>query len=80
MQAVPVRWQGSYVVFEKVRMGERLTVTYSLRIAKIKETVGSLDGVEYSERWRGNVIVDISPPGKWIPMFQRAELDTDRIP
>ena len=55
-------------------------MTYPLRIAEVKETVGSLDGTEYTERWRGNTIVDISPPGKWIPLFQRPELDTETMP
>ena len=55
-------------------------VTYPLRIAQVKETPGSLDGTEYTEKWRGNTIVDISPPGKWIPMFQRPALDTEILP
>ena len=53
---------------------------YPLRIAEIKETVGSLDGTEYRQRWRGNTIVDIDPPGKWLPMFQRPELDRPSLP
>jgi hypothetical protein len=77
---VPVMWQGGYVVFERVHRGQRLTVTYPLRLARIKETVGSLDGTEYTERWRGNTIVDISPPGKWIPLFQRPELEHEQLP
>jgi len=64
----------------KTKTGEQLTVTYPLRAATIKETVGSLGGIEYTERWRGNTIVAISPPGKWIPMFQRPELDRDHLP
>lgn len=79
-KSVPVKWEGSYVVFDKARKEEQLTVTYPLRVAEVKETVGSLDGTEYTERWRGNTIVDISPGGKWIPMFQRPELDNERLP
>lgn len=74
------RWQGPYVLFDSVESGQQLTVTYPLRIAEIKETVGSLDGTEYTQKWRGNTIVDIEPPGKWIPMFNRPELDTERLP
>jgi hypothetical protein len=76
----PVAWDGSYVVIENTKPGEQLTVTYPLRIAEIKETVGSLDGTQYTERWRGNTIVDINPPGKWIPMFQRPELESEQVP
>jgi hypothetical protein len=78
-QPIPVTWEDSYVAFVNTHAGQQLTVTYPLRIAEIKETVGSLDGTQYTERWRGNTIVDISPPGKWIPLFQRPELDTEQV-
>ena len=78
--AVPVEWEGNYVVFANTQEGHQLTVIYPLRIAEIKETVGSLDGTEYRQRWRGNTIVDIDPPGKWLPMFQRPELDRPSLP
>lgn len=74
---VPVAWDGQYVVFDQVRAGQQLTVTYPLRIAEVREP---LKGVQYTERWRGNTIVDIAPPGKWVPMFQRPELDTADVP
>ena len=79
-QPVSLPWDGTYVVFAAVRQGQQLTVTYPLRLAEIKETVGSLDGTEYTERWRGNTIVDINPPGKWIPMFQRPNLESENVP
>ena len=79
-QSVPVSWQGLYVVFDRVKAGQQLTVTYPIRIAEVKEVIKGADFVEYTEKWRGNTIVDISPPGKWIPMFQRPELDTEIIP
>ena len=79
-KSIPVSWVDSYVVFDHVRRGDQLTITYPLRIAEVKETVGSLDGRQYTERWRGNTIVDISPPGKWIPLFQRPELDNAQVP
>jgi len=72
----PVRWQGQYVVFDPVRVGQQLTLTYPLRIAEVRERV---QGTEYTERWRGNTIVDLAPPGKWIPMYQRPELETERM-
>lgn len=77
---VAVSWQQGYVDFPQVERGQQLTVTYPLRIAEIKETVGSLDGTEYTEKWRGNTIVDISPAGRLVPMYQRPELDSDIIP
>ena len=74
---VKVRWEGDYVSFDKVNRGQQLTVTYPLRIAEVREPI---QGVAYTERWRGNTIVDISPPGKFIPMYQRPELDTEHLP
>ena len=79
-QSVPVLWQGAYVVFEGVKAGQQLTVTYPLRIAEVKEVIKGVDFVEYTEKWRGNTIVDISPAGKWIPMFNRPQLESERLP
>ena len=79
-ESIPVGWQDSYVVFPDVAKGQQLTVTYPLRVAKITETPGGLDGTKYSETWRGDTIVDISPPGKWIPLYQRPELNTEQVP
>ena len=78
-KSLPIEWQNSYVVFPKVEQGQQLTVTYPLRVAEIKETVGSLDGTEYSEKWRGNTIVNISPPGKFVPMYQRPDLESEQL-
>ena len=74
---VTVRWEASYVVFDKTVPDQHLTVTYPLRIAEVHET---MQGVKYTERWRGNTIVNISPPGKFIPMYQRPELDSENLP
>lgn len=76
---VAVTWDGSYVSFPVVQAGQQLTVTYPLRLAEVRETVGSLDGTEYTERWRGNTIVDIQPAGRWIPMFHRPELESPEL-
>jgi hypothetical protein len=79
-QPVAVTWEGHYVAFDAVKQGQQLTITFPLRLAEVKETVGSLDGTEYTERWRGNTIVDINPPGKWIPMFHRPDLESEQVP
>jgi hypothetical protein len=76
-QPVMVDWKQNYVVFDGVKAGQQLTVVYPLRIAEVTEPI---EGVVYTERWRGNTIVGISPPGKWIPMFQRPGLDNDTVP
>jgi hypothetical protein len=76
-QPLPLEWADSYVVFDRLAAGRQLTVTYPLRLAQVTEPI---QGVQYTERWRGNTIVDISPPGKWIPMFHRPELEADKLP
>jgi hypothetical protein len=76
-QPKPLVWEGSYVVFDNPGSKEQLTVTYPLRVAEVREPI---QGVEYTERWRGNTIVHINPPGKWIPMFERPELESEIVP
>lgn len=73
---VKLKWDGHYVVFDNTTRGRQLTLTYPLRIAQIKETI---NGVDYTEKWRGNSIVDISPKGKWIPIFNRPELEAELV-
>ncbi len=72
-----VSWNHNYVVLSDLLPGEQITVTYPLRIAKVTEPI---QGTVYTERWRGNTIVDVDPPGKWIPMFKRPELEDERVP
>ena len=74
---VPVRWHGAYVVFGPVSEGQQLTVTYPLAVTEVCEVI---DGVTYTERWRGHTITDVTPSGAWVPLFQRPALDTDTIP
>ena len=77
---IPLKLDGNYVVFDDVEHGQQLTLTYPLRIAQVTEVIRGKDFVEYTERWRGNTIVDISPGGQWIPMFEHPELDTEQLP
>jgi hypothetical protein len=71
-----LKWDSAYVVFDDVAKGEHLTVVYPLRISELREMI---QGVEYTERWRGNTIVDLAPQGKWVPTFHRPELENERI-
>jgi hypothetical protein len=71
------KWNGTYVEFPETQQGDLLTVTYPLRVTEVDETI---QGIHYVEKWRGNTIVDINPPGKWIPMFERPELESLDVP
>ncbi len=77
---VPTVLCDGYVEFTNLKPQQQLTATFPMRIAEIKETPGGLDGVQYTEKWRGPAIVDIEPRGKWIPLFVRPSLDTDQVP
>ena len=74
---IPLQWEGQYAVFDGISPGQKLTITYPLQINEIREWI---NGIEYTEKWRGNTVVDISPPAKWIPMYQRSKLDTELLP
>lgn len=73
-------WEGDYVAFNGVSSGQQLTVTYPLRIATVTETIYTDKHTEFKEQWRGNTIVDISPAGHWLPMYQRPQLNSDALP
>ena len=77
---VEPKWDGEYVLFDGVSPGQQLTVTYPLRIASITETIYTDKHHEFKEEWRGNTIVDISPAGKNLPMYQRPQLNSDKLP
>jgi hypothetical protein len=72
--AIAVAWDSNdkYVVFDETVPGDQLTVTYPVRIAEVIEVI---NGIEYTETWRGNTIVDIRPGGTLLPMYQRRLFD-----
>jgi hypothetical protein len=55
-------------------------MTFPMRLAEIRQTAESLFGTEHGDRWRGSTIVDITPPGKWIPMFRKPNLESEDVP
>jgi hypothetical protein len=74
---IPTAFDGNYVIFENLKPGRQLTVTYPLREATVKETIQAR---EYTQRWRGNTIVDIEPAGVFIPLYIRPQLETEQLP
>jgi hypothetical protein len=76
---VEFAWRGRYVSLEPARPGETLTVTFPIAERTITRRVYGapvetvLGGVVYqSITFRGNEVVDIDPPGKNYPFYQRA--------
>jgi len=53
-------WFGDYLIVERLQKGETITVTFPMveTVEKYKELTS---GIEYTMRFRGNTVVDISP-------------------
>ncbi len=53
-------WFGDYLVVERLQKGDRVTITFPMveTVEKYKELTS---GLEYTCRFRGNTVVDISP-------------------
>jgi hypothetical protein len=70
--AIPVKWSGDYVCFNRVRPGEEITITYPL-ISFTQEVEGlwktSAPNLHLTFRWLGNMVTDSSPAGGPTPLF-----------
>ena len=70
---VRARWGGpgdAYVVFDKVKAGEALAVSYPVVAFEQAVTVGVQSGPETVHIfWRGNSVVDIQPRAERFALF-----------
>ncbi len=66
-QPVPWTITGRYLRLESVKAGSRVAVRYPLR--QLTETV-TAGGQTFQVRWRGDVVVELSPPGRREPTYQ----------
>lgn len=64
-----VAWRGRYVDAGPARAGDLVTMTFPQREYLIKEQLG--DNI-YVLTMKGSTVVDIEPPGRHCPLFQRA--------
>lgn len=71
------RWEGSYVLFLRAEAGKRISVRYPLPFETRAET---LDGVRYTVRWKGDTVVGIDPPGRYVPILQRPWFESSAVP
>ncbi len=64
-------WCRSYIRFQPAKSGDRLRIDYPMPEFTQRVPVG-YDGSEdvYHVRWIGNDVVDITPHGKHLPIFQ----------
>ena len=72
--AVPVRWSGSYVCFDKVHPGDELTIGYPL-VSFSHEVQGlwsKRPQLRMKYQWLGNMVLAADPPAQKTPLFTGA--------
>ena len=71
-KVIPVVWSGSYVRFDRVRIGRELTITYPL-IRFTHEAGGQwkriAPNLKLTYEWLGNMVVSVDPPPTGTPVF-----------
>ncbi len=76
-EAVPFSWSGSYVRIEEAGAGDQLAVRFPLEVKTRDERLLDWD---LRIRWRGDTVVSMTPPGKRLPLYERAALDSEVCP
>jgi len=73
---LPVVWSGRYISAGAAKAGDVLAFSFPISERQVKERIG---GVDYVLRIRGNTVVEVSPPGKLSPRYQRADYRTSEV-
>jgi hypothetical protein len=74
---IPFTWDGRYLNLGSAMRGELLTVTLPIQEHRVRETIGN---VAYVLDFKGNTLVNIDPPGKNGPLYQRAQYRSSKAP
>lgn len=64
------RWTGRYVDVGSVKPGDKVTLTFPIAERTVKEWIGP---GEHTLVIKGNTVVSIDPPGKFVPIYQDRE-------
>jgi DUF1680 family protein len=83
---IPKDFENEYIKFEVSNINNRITVEYPVHQAENKELVGgNKTGTSftngqtlYTIRWKGNTVISLKPSGKYLPIYQREHLDTEK--
>jgi hypothetical protein len=69
-ESVPVTWppHSRFVRLPVITAGSAIRVEYPLRERLLTERLG---GVLYTTAWRGDTVTDITPKGRYIPIFSK---------
>jgi hypothetical protein len=81
--AETVVWQGAYVCFENVRMGDTLTITYPLVSFVQKQAVPNTKGEpdrNITVTWLGNTVMKLEPKGVQLPLYQQVPRPLPAMP
>lgn len=73
-QLVPTRWQGAYVLLDRVRSGDVLTMTYPLLSFVQKQSIKNAPGQpdrQITVTWLGNTVRKLEPRGDKLPLYQQ---------
>ncbi|GAH46415.1 unnamed protein product, partial [marine sediment metagenome] len=72
-----LEWVGNYLKLNGLRKRQLVCLTYPLREEERKEEIG---GGEFLLHWKGDTVVEISPPGRIYPLYQRRNYLTSEAP
>ena len=67
-------WQGRYLSLGEVKKDQKITVAFPISETTVKERMG---GKDYTLLLRGDTVVQIDPPGRIAPIFNRDYLRED---
>ncbi len=67
-------WRGNFLELNGLAGGQEVEVLHSMRGEVCAEVVA---GRKYTVSWQGNTVMNITPPGKNVPLYQRRETDRD---
>lgn len=75
-EARQLAFQGRYALMRSVEPGDLVTITFPIFEQSVDTTIGN---VPYTLIIKGNDVVSIDPPGKWVPFYQRAKYRENQV-
>ncbi len=68
---INIHWEDAYVQFSNAKIGQPLTITYPLvHFVQSITLIGTGKPYEFKLEWLGNTVVDITPKGQWLPLYE----------
>jgi hypothetical protein len=70
-------WSGKYIEIDKLKNGDVVTIQFPMVQKSLFKVIGD---VPYRLTLKGNTVVDIDPPGRLYPLYQRDHYKADSAP